>query len=143
MRLRRSAMTHAGEKSQGAALEMGGPLRILAGLAMTFAMAGTSLADPLKDGTTAIRRGDYTTALRLVEPLAEAGVAEAEYDLGFLYAVGQGVRQDLVRAHMWLSLAAAQGYTDAVSYRDRVAAGMTAEQIAEAERLAEGWRPAQ
>src|SRR5579871_2886730 len=113
-----------------------GMRRISTGLALTLAMAVAAVADPLSDGTAAIRRGNYTTAFRLVEPLAEEGVAEAEYDLGFLYAVGQGVRQDLVRAYMWLSLAADQGYVDAVSYRNRVAAGMTPDQIAQAQRLA-------
>jgi hypothetical protein len=37
---------------------------------------------------------------------------------------------------MWLNLAAAQGYADAVSYRERVAAQMTPDQLAEAQRLA-------
>src|SRR5579871_2086172 len=114
---------------------------ILTGLVVTPALMGGAVAGPLEDGTAAIRHGDYTTAVRLAEPLAERGDAEAEYNLGFMYAVGQGVMQDFVRAYLWLNLAAAQGYTDAMSYRDRVAATMTPGQIAEAQRLAREWKP--
>ena len=115
--------------------------RVLVGLVVTPALMGSAVAGPLEDGTAAIRHGDYTTALRLAEPLAERGDAEAQYNLGFMYAVGQGVRQDFVRAYMWLDLAAAQGYPDAISYRDRVAANMTSDQLAEARRLAREWKP--
>jgi TPR repeat protein len=115
--------------------------RVLVGLVVTPALMGSAVAGPLEDGTAAIRHGDYTRALRLAEPLAERGDAEAQYNLGFMYAVGQGVRQDFVRAYMWLDLAAAQGYPDAISYRDRVAANMTSDQLAEARRLAREWKP--
>ena len=33
---------------------------------------------------------------------------QAQYNLGLLYATGEGVAQDNVMAHMWLNLAAAQ-----------------------------------
>jgi TPR repeat protein len=115
--------------------------RVLVGLVVTAALMGSAVAGPLEDGTAAIRHGDYTMALRLAEPLADKGDAEAQYNLGFMYAVGQGVRQDFVRAYMWLDLAAAQGYPDAISYRDRVAANMTSDQLAEARRLAREWKP--
>ena len=58
-----------------------------------------------------------------------------------MYARGQGVARDLTLAYMWLSLAAAQGDVVASEYRGRLAAAMTPEQIAEAERLTRGWRP--
>jgi TPR repeat protein len=38
-----------------------------------------------------------------------------------MYAKGQGVPKDLVRAHMWLNLAAAQGLADAADARHKVA----------------------
>ena len=76
-------------------------------------------------------------ALRLA---ADQGDTEAQVNLGFMYAVGRGVSQDRVAAHMWLSLAVAQA-SDAdrdtfVETRDAVAEKMSAEQIAEAQRLA-------
>ena len=58
-----------------------------------------------------------------------------------MYALGLGVPQDYVHAHMWISLAAAQGDADAVNNRDIVAAKMTPDQIAEAQKLAREWKP--
>ena len=53
-----------------------------------------------------------------------------------MYDLGQGVVQDYVRAHMWLNLAAVKGDADAVKNRDIVAAKMTTQQIAAAQKLA-------
>jgi uncharacterized protein len=50
-------------------------------------------AGPLDDGTAAYDRGDYATALRLFRPLANQGDAGAQYNLGVMYALGQGVAQ--------------------------------------------------
>ena len=44
---------------------------------------------------------------------AEAGVAEAQLDLGFMYANGRGVPQDYEKAERWYRLAAEQGHTTA------------------------------
>ena len=49
-----------------------------------------------------------------------------------MYAQGLGVAQDKSLAHMWLNLAAALGLEAARSARDKLAASMTPEQIAEA-----------
>ena len=38
---------------------------------------------------------------------ADQGDADAQFRLGFMYEVGQGVTQDYVRAHMWLCPASA------------------------------------
>ena len=40
---------------------------------------------------------------------AEIGTAEAFYDLGLLYSIGQGVDQDFIEAHKWFNLAAIRG----------------------------------
>lgn len=58
----------------------------------------------------AIRRGDYVTAWRLVEPLAKERTRDAEYDLAFMYAYGKGVAQDYVLA--------ARAYRKAADQRD-------------------------
>jgi len=42
----------------------------------------------------AYQRGDYATAVRLWRPPAEQGNAEAQYNLGVMYAEGDGVPQD-------------------------------------------------
>ena len=52
---------------------------------------------------------------------AEQGDAQAQYELGVMYANGQGVPQDYISAHMWLNLAAASGHEDARGLRDEVA----------------------
>jgi len=79
---------------------------------------------------------------------AEQGYAQAQYNLGLWYATGAGGETDNVSAHMWFNLAAARfPSTDtrnrslAVRNRDVVAGRMTAEQLAEAQRLARWWRP--
>ena len=43
---------------------------------------------------------------------------------------------------MWLSLAAGQGYEPGKRDRDALAASMTPEQIAAAQKLASQWKPA-
>jgi len=45
-------------------------------------------------GKDAFYRGDYATALKEWQPLAEQGDADAQFNLGSLYANGQGVPQD-------------------------------------------------
>ena len=85
--------------------------RFLALALLVVAMGSTSLtvAGPLEDGVTAIRRDDYATALRLLRPLAEQGDARAQYHLGALYDFGQGVPLDYAQAAFWYRMAAEQG----------------------------------
>ena len=61
----------------------------------------------------AVERGDYATAMRELRPLAEQGLAAAQFNLGLLYANGQGVQKDDARARQWYEKAAAQGHADA------------------------------
>jgi hypothetical protein len=63
-----------------------------------------------------------------------------------MYGSGEGVPQDLVLAHMWLNLGAAwSGNRNdyARQLRDDMARYMSAGQIAEAQRLAREWKPAE
>ena len=62
--------------------------------------------------------------------------------IGFHYAKGWGVIRDLTKAYMWFTLAGMQGSQDALENRDTIAAGLSAEQIARAEAMAEQWRSA-
>jgi uncharacterized protein len=72
--------------------------------------------------------------------LPKAAGAEQLFELGLSYSIGDGVPQDLVLAHKWLNLAAMNGSNRARSIRAEIASCMTAEQIAEAQRLAREWR---
>ena len=83
-------------------------------LALTCA-AGTSLpsvaaAASLEEAEFAYERGEYTQAARLFSPLAEQGVASAQFYLGLMHEQGRGVRQDYPTALTWFRKAAAQGY---------------------------------
>jgi uncharacterized protein len=84
---------------------------------------------------------DYVEAVKRYRKAADQGLAPAQYNLGLMYAQGLGVAQDKSFAHMWLSLAAAQGLLEAGGARDKLAANMTPDQIAKAQRLAREWEP--
>jgi uncharacterized protein len=73
-------------------------------LALSFAAA----AGPLEDGAALYERGDYATALQVVHPLADQGVAGAQFILGAMYLGGLGVPQDDPEAARWFRLAADQ-----------------------------------
>lgn len=73
-------------------------------------------------------------ALATAEPILSG--AEM-YRLGLeASTVGEEGEIDLVTAHMWFNLAAMQGNLEARSYRAELAAEMTGEDIAEAQRRA-------
>lgn len=67
---------------------------------------------------------------------ADAGNVVAMTSIGSSYDLGLGVPKSSVLAYMWHSLAAAKGDKDAAVQRDRIAAKMTAQELAEGKRLA-------
>jgi TPR repeat protein len=73
---------------------------------------GVASAD-FDDGLEAYRAGDYERAMTEWRPLAEQGVAEAQFNVGLLYYQGRGVEQDHAEARGWYELAAEQGYARA------------------------------
>jgi len=87
------------------ALQIGGCLAL--------ALIGLASADPLEDGVAAYRQGDFAAAMRLLRPLADAGDAKAEFHLGRMYALGQGVGQDPKQAVAWYRKAAERGDAEA------------------------------
>jgi TPR repeat protein len=153
---------------------------LLASGVLALALTDTANAGPFEDGQVAFRRDDYAEALRLWGQSADAraqfgigqmyymgqgvlrdnaqadawyrkaadqGFAYAQFDLGAAYEDGRlGVPQDYALAHMWFNLASSPATsTDlrqmAVQNRDDVAAKMTPDQIAEAQRMAREWKP--
>lgn len=70
-------------------------------------------AADFKAGLDAFQRGDYATALREWQPLAEKGDANGQYNLGLLYNRGLGVPQDYGKAAEWYRKAADQGNSNA------------------------------
>ena len=66
-----------------------------------------------QDGKRAYLQGDYATALKKFEPLAESGHAESQYYLGVIYKEGRGVAKDAKAAIKWYLKAAEQQHTEA------------------------------
>jgi TPR repeat protein len=60
-------------------------------------------------GTAALEGGDYEAAWRILPPLAQAGDARAQNDLGVMYGLGLGVPQSYSKAAVWIKRAAEQG----------------------------------
>ena len=87
---------------------------------------------------------DDAEAVRWYRLAADQGDAFSQVILGVKYRNGEGTPQDFVEAHMWFNLAAAQSGDNrdlAVGVRDDLAAQMTPDQIAEAQRRAREWTP--
>jgi TPR repeat protein len=76
-------------------------------------VTGVARADTLGAGSAAFSRGDYSSAARLLLPIAERGNARAQAMVGFMYATGQGLPQAYDAAGYWYRLAAEQGDTTA------------------------------
>ena len=87
---------------------------------------------------------DFAEAVQWYRRAAKQGLAGAQANLGVMYANGEGVPQDYVAAHRFLNLAGAKGNEkvneDAGKARNRLAAKMTAVQVAEAQRRAREWK---
>ena len=107
---------------------------------LVVACAAVAAAASIEDAESAYKRGDFVLAERLNRSLAEHGVAKAQYNLGWMYAMGQGVPQDSIRAHMWYSIAAAasrdEAWRRAIRNRGHAASQMTAAQIEKAQEMA-------
>ena len=93
-------------------------------------------------GRTAWEAGRYAEALKEWRQAARQGDKRAMVALGRAFVKGLGVPQDFVEAHKWLNLAAARGDAKAAAERDTLAKEMTAEERAEARKLARAWRTA-
>ena len=73
---------------------------------------------------------------------AERDDGSAQFYLGIRCARGEGTPKDFVEAHKWLNLAVAKGDEEARKYLSvNLEPLMTAEQIAEAQRLAREFKP--
>ena len=85
--------------------------QVVAGVVASVILTGAPAAGPFEDAEDAYNRGDYATALRLWQPLAEEGDVKAQFNLGLMYEKGEA--QDYAEAARWYRLAARQGYADA------------------------------
>ena len=88
-------------------------------------------------------RAQDDQALAELHARAEAGDAEAQYELGYKYRWGQGVPLDDAEAGRWLRLAAEQGHAEAqiemaLSYSQDDAEAVQWARLAADQRDAEG-----
>ena len=72
-----------------------------------------AVIDDYQGAVDAYSREDYKTAYKLMLPLAEQGVAKAQYNLGLMYGKGKGVNRDYKEAVRWYFRAAEKGYSKA------------------------------
>ena len=119
---------------------MSQPLRyVLLVCVFLFAFANQTKANPFSDAQTATRKGDYTKAASIYKSLAEHGSPLGQLLLGMKYYDGQGVPHDLVRAYMWINLAASSADSEKqktyIEISELVAKQMTESQITEAWEL--------
>ncbi|HVI06581.1 MAG TPA: tetratricopeptide repeat protein, partial [Sphingomicrobium sp.] len=79
-----------------------------------LAFLGTPIsAQSVKAGIEAWQRADYTSAVAIWRPLAEAGDADAQFNLGQAYRLGRGAPINLALAKSWFGRAAQSGHLDA------------------------------
>jgi TPR repeat protein len=88
-------------------------MRSLSWFAALFSFAAISAAADFATGLTAYNKGDYATAAKEWRPLADEGVAAAQFNLGLMYYDGHGVPLDLAQAAVWFTKAAEQDYAKA------------------------------
>lgn len=123
---------------------MAGALVLWAVLATTPAARAVAPtpADAAFDAAIAsLKLGNYALAREQFRPLAEAGDAAAQYNLGWLLAKGLGGARNLVAAYQWFFLVADAGHEKGRDGLAEISRLMTPAEIAEGERRARAWRP--
>ncbi len=90
------------------------PLKPLAIIFIAFFFVyADSYAGELEEGLRAARAGDFDIAFKKWKPLADEGNANAQFNLGKMYASGKGVPKDYIAAVKWWKMAAEQGHAGA------------------------------
>ena len=89
------------------------------------------------EAARAFHKKEYVFAIQMYEVAASWAFKPAEYNLGVMYARGQGVPIDLPRAMAWMALAAERNEQHYVDAREAVYAAMTKEQFEQANAI---WR---
>lgn len=87
--------------------------RLTLGGVLAAALSSAALAD-FEAGWGAYQQGDFATALAVWRPLAEAGEARAQFNLGVMFDQGRGVARDRESAILWWRKASEQGMTQAM-----------------------------
>ena len=89
-----------------------GSVRILISVGILL-LPSIVLAADLEAGLAAYFEGDYEKCLAECQPLAEEGIADAQFCVARLYASGFGVAMNDDLALQWFGRAAEQGHSEA------------------------------
>ena len=81
---------------------------VLGSAVLGSAVLGSAVAGSADAGVAAYGRGDYPAALSVFRPRAENGDATAQFYLGYMYMLGDGLTQDYRLAKSWCQKAADQ-----------------------------------
>ena len=71
-----------------------------------------------------------------MKALADKGIAYAQFNLGIMYANGEGVPENSIRAYVWWSMGKTQGNAMAAGNIDKLKSDMTPQQIADGQAIA-------
>jgi uncharacterized protein len=88
-------------------------MRSLSWFVALLSFAAISAGADFTTGLNAYNKGDYATAAKEWRPLADQGVAAAQFNLGLMYYDGHGVPLDFAQAADWFTKAAEQDYAKA------------------------------
>ncbi len=95
------------------------------------------------EGMAAYLRADFATAFKEFELAAEEGDAKAQFLLGSMYSLGQGVPVDLHLGYMFNYISAENGYKHAIKLQDSLRLTlqplMSEQEIKVIEQRAEDW----
>lgn len=89
--------------------------KYLVAAALIGLLSAPAPAQSVKAGIEAWQRADYAGAVAIWRPLADAGDADAQFNLGQAYRLGRGVRIDLSVAKVFFERAARTGHLDAAT----------------------------
>ena len=88
-------------------------MRMIALTAVLLAAAAPGNAQSVKAGIEAWQQADYEAAVKIWRPLAEAGDADAAFNLGQAYRLGRGLPTSLAAAQTWYERASRKDHLEA------------------------------
>lgn len=89
--------------------------RMLVAAALAAGLTASAVAGPWEDGMAAYEAGNHAGAIAIIRPLADDGDARAQFQVGLMYAQGEGVPQDDAEWLRWLQLSVDLGYARALT----------------------------
>ncbi|MFN4282117.1 MAG: hypothetical protein ACK4NA_05695 [Alphaproteobacteria bacterium] len=104
------------------------------------AQAQITELEKLNTASEAFGKREYDRAFYLWLELCQAGNRGSCFNLGLMYARGEGAPQDYIEAYKWIHLGAEDGLPEAIAARARLASAMSAVDIKEAMTRAAQWK---